>query len=255
MITGQERRESIIRHLAIHERAKVDDLAALFNVSTVTMRGDLRFLEEAGYVARLRGTVVLSQNTAAEIAFAERRQKHGSDKGRIGMAAAKLVSDGESIILDAGTTTLEVARHLKQHESLLVMTNGLDIAMELSHAPGVEIIMLGGRLRKTALSCSGTQAESSLANHRFDKLFLGVDALEMNRGLTTDHENEARLNRAMIAISDEIIAVTDSSKIGRKSVHLVTNPDGIDRLVTDNRIPDEYVRFLHDEHDVEIIVS
>ncbi|MGM8929903.1 transcriptional repressor AgaR [Salinicola halophyticus] len=254
-MTGQERREAIVHHLAKHERIRVDELASHLEVSAVTIRSDLRLLEEAGYVLRMHGVVVLSQNTAAEIAFAERRKKHSGVKGRIGAEAAKLVKDGESIILDAGTTTLEVARHLKQHEALLVMTNGLDIAMELSHAPGVEIIMLGGRLRKTALSCSGAEAEGSLAHHRFDRLFLGVDAMELNRGLTTDHENEASLNRGMIAIADEIVAVTDSSKAGRKSVHLVSTFDGIDRLVTDDQLPDSYTDTLRQKHNVDVILS
>ncbi|OHV07550.1 transcriptional repressor AgaR [Kushneria phosphatilytica] len=254
-MTGQERREAIVRYLAAHERARVDDLAQHLGVSVVTIRSDLRLLENAGYVVRMHGVVVLSQNTAAEIAFAERRQKHSGVKGKIGAEAARLVNNGDSIILDAGTTTLEIARHLKQHEALLVMTNGLDIAMELSHAPGVEIIMLGGKLRKTALSCSGAEAEASLSHHRFDRLFLGVDAMELTRGLTTDHENEASLNRAMIAIADEVVAVTDSSKADRKSVYLVSNFDGIDRLVTDDQLPDAYIEALRHEHHVEVILS
>lgn len=254
MATGPERRDAIIQYLASRDRARVDVLAQHFDVSTVTMRSDLKLLEEAGFVARLHGAVILSQSTVAEMAFAEHRQKNAGYKEKIGAEAAKTVRDGDAIILDAGTTTLAVAHHLKEREKLLVMSNGLDIATALSQAPGVEILVLGGQLRKAALSCSGAQAETSLAVHRFDKLFLGVDALDIDRGLTTEHESEARLNRSMMDVADEIIAVTDSSKLSRKSVHLVSPLAKLDRLITDAGIPAEYVSTLREQYGVNVTI-
>lgn len=239
-MTGQERREAILNYLRCNERAQVGDLARRLNVSTVTMRGDLSMLESTGYVIRLHGAVVLSRHAAAELAFAERRQRNGSVKERIGEAAALLISDGDAVILDAGTTTLEIARRLKDRENLRVLTNGLDIAMELSHAPGVEVIMLGGRLRKTALSFSGSLAEEMLAAYRFDRLFLGVDALTLESGIVSENEGEARLNRAMVQVVEQVVAVTDSTKAGQRGIYHVAAFHEIDRLVTDADLPETY---------------
>ncbi len=252
-MTGQERREAILRHLEMNERARVGDLARCLGVSTVTMRGDLSMLESTGYVVRLHGAVVLSRNAAAEIAFVERRQRHGGAKERIGEAAALLIADGDAVILDAGTTTLEIARRIKDRENLLVLTNGLDIAMELSHAPGIEVVMLGGRLRKTALSFSGAIAEEMLAAYRFDKLFLGVDALTLENGIVSENEGEARLNRAMVEIAAQVVAVTDSSKIGLRGIYHVAAFAEIDRLVTDSDLPEAYREALR-RHRVDLTV-
>ncbi|NNC23089.1 DeoR family transcriptional regulator [Salinisphaera sp. USBA-960] len=255
MATGPERRDAVIQHLASQGRAKVDALASHFHVSTVTMRNDLKLLEEAGFVARLHGAVILSQHTAAEIAFTERRHKNADNKQSIGAAAAAMVDNGDALILDAGTTTLEIARQLTDRENLLVMTNGLDIATMLAPAPGVEILMLGGQIRKAALSSSGAQAEMSLSKHRFDKLFLGVDALDLKRGLTTPHESEARLNRSMIEVADTVITVADSHKFGLKTVHLVSTLDQLDQLVTDADIPQATVDTLGQQHGIEVTVA
>ncbi|HET7314204.1 transcriptional repressor AgaR [Salinisphaera sp.] len=236
---GVERRDAILSYLWRHQSARVGALAEMFDVSTVTVRADLSSLETAGMVVRLHGAVRLSKSAESELAFAERRRANGAAKARIGAAAAALVQEGDSIALDAGTTTLEIARRLKEREALIVVTNGLDIAMELSHAPGVEIVMLGGRIRKSALSFSGREAEDSLSLYRMDRLFLGVDAFDIGVGLTTDHESEARLNRAMIAAAGEVVAVADSSKFGRRALNLVAPVERLDHLITDTGIPAE----------------
>lgn len=246
-MTGHERRETILRHLERNERARVGDLARLLDVSNVTIRGDLSLLERNGYIARLHGAAILSRNSAAEIAFAERRYKHGGAKERIGAAAAAMVRDGDSIILDAGTTTREIARRIKDRQHVLVLTNGLDIAMELSHAPGIELIILGGRLRKSALSLSGPSAEEMLRAYRFDRLFLGVDAMTSEDGIVADNEGEARLNRAMVEIADEVIAVTDGSKAGRREPYRVAPFARIHRLVSDESLPDAFRETLREQ--------
>lgn len=232
-MNAAERRDAILSYLWAQESARVEVLADRFDVSTVTIRADLSNLEGGGFVERLRGAARLSQSARSELAFAERRRTNGDAKARIGAAGAELVRDGDSLVLDAGTTTLEIARRIKERESLVVLTNGLDIAMTLSHAPGVEIVMLGGRIRKSALSFSGREAEASLALHRVERLFLGVDALDVETGLTTDHESEARLNRAMIAATGEVVAVADFSKFGRRALNVVAPVERLDRVITD----------------------
>ena len=125
--------------------------------------------------------------------------------------------------------------------------------MELASAPGVEVLMSGGVLRKNALSFSGSQAEHSLKNYRFDKVFLGVDGFDLRAGITTHNEQEASLNRLMCEISEQVIAVADSSKFGKRSCHMIREFGNIDILVTDSDIPEDYVQGLR-EMKVDVII-
>ncbi len=189
----------------------------------------------------------------AELTVHEKRRQNAGIKSLIGQAAAKLIESGDTVILDSGTTTREIATSLKSLEDVVVMTNGLDVAMELASAPGIEVLMSGGVLRKNALSFSGSQAEHSLKNYRFDKVFLGVDGFDLRAGITTHNEQEASLNRLMCEISEQVIAVADSSKFGKRSCHMIREFGNIDTLVTDSDIPEDYVQGLR-EMKVDVII-
>ncbi|EIO4604836.1 DeoR/GlpR transcriptional regulator [Vibrio parahaemolyticus] len=234
-------------------KARVEDLAAQFDVSSVTIRSDLSFLEKNGYVVRSHGAAIPNTGVIAELTVHEKRRQNAGIKSLIGQAAAKLIESGDTVILDSGTTTREIATSLKSLEDVVVMTNGLDVAMELASAPGVEVLMSGGVLRKNALSFSGSQAEHSLKNYRFDKVFLGVDGFDLRAGITTHNEQEASLNRLMCEISEQVIAVADSSKFGKRSCHMIREFGNIDTLVTDSDIPEDYVQGLR-EMKVEVII-
>ncbi|MFC0194402.1 transcriptional repressor AgaR [Aureimonas pseudogalii] len=237
MKSSLERRDAVVAVLARQGQTRVEDLADRFGVSTVTIRSDLNVLERSGHVVRRHGQALLSNLAAAELAFNERRKLNMEAKARIGVEAARRVKDGDTILLDAGTTTHQIALNLKDRRELVVMTNGLDIAMELSHCPGIDIILLGGHLRKSALSLSGSQAERSLREYRFDTLFLGVDGFDSQIGITTFNEREASLNRIMCEVARQIVAVTDSSKFERGGHHLVCELRRLDVLVTDAGLP------------------
>ncbi|MBL4829911.1 MAG: DeoR/GlpR transcriptional regulator [Aliivibrio sp.] len=234
-------------------KARVEDLAAQFNVSSVTIRSDLSFLEKNGYVVRSHGAAIPNTGVIAELSVQEKRRQNIGVKTLIGQAAVSLITNGDTIILDSGTTTREIAASVKSLDSLVVMTNGLDVAMELSSAPHIEVLMSGGVLRKNALSFSGSQAEASLKNYRFDKVFLGVDGFDLRAGITTHNEQEASLNRLMCEISEQVIAVADSTKFGKRSCHMIREFGNIDVLVTDAGIPEEYLQGLRDMK-VEVIV-
>jgi len=234
-------------------KARVEDLAAQFDVSSVTIRSDLSFLEKNGYVVRSHGAAIPNTGVIAELTVHEKRRQNAGIKSLIGQAAAKLIESGDTVILDSGTTTREIATSLKSLEDVVVMTNGLDVAMELASAPGIEVLMSGGVLRKNALSFSGSQAEHSLKNYRFDKVFLGVDGFDLRAGITTHNEQEASLNRLMCEISEQIIAVADSSKFGKRSCHMIREFGNIDILVTDSDIPEDYVQGLR-EMKVDVII-
>ncbi|MBV7387334.1 DeoR/GlpR family DNA-binding transcription regulator [Pasteurellaceae bacterium TAE3-ERU1] len=250
-----ERRMDIVSLVNAQNSARVDDLATQFGVSAVTIRNDLNFLEQNGYILRSHGVAMPNKGLIAELSNSEKRQRNSGIKQKIGAAAMKFIHDNDAIILDSGTTTREIANHLKQssRDNVLVMTNGLDIATELAKAANTEVLMTGGRLRKNALSFSGRQAEMSLQEHCFSKFFLGVDGFDLRAGITTHNEQEANLNRAMCDVSNHVVAVTDSSKFGKQSCHVIRRAFEIDTLITDSGIPDEYVSALQD-NGVEVII-
>ncbi|MFQ1743963.1 DeoR family transcriptional regulator [Aeromonas sp. 603079] len=247
-IGTSERRERIIQQLRSHGSVQVNDLSAQFQVSTVTIRNDLAFLEKQGIAVRAYGGALLCEpnQAAPERTIADKSVLNTPVKQRIGALAATLVQPGSRLILDSGTTTLEVARHLREHQEILVMTNGMNVANELLEADGIELLMTGGHLRRKSLSFYGAQAEQSLQNYHFDLLFLGVDGIDLERGVSTHHEDEARLNRCMCQVAKKIIVVTDSSKFFRSSLHRIINIQRIHTLITDDALPPELLTGLHD---------
>ncbi|MCD9462095.1 DeoR family transcriptional regulator [Photobacterium phosphoreum] len=253
MKSAIERRMEIVNVVNLEGKARVEDLAEKFNVSSVTIRSDLSFLEKNGYVVRSHGAAIPNSGVIAELTIHEKRRHNAGVKSLLGQAAAKLIHNGDTVILDSGTTTREIAASLKSMENVVVMTNGLDVAMELASAPGVEVLMSGGVLRKEALSFSGSQAETGLKNYRFDKVFLGVDGFDLRAGITTHSEQEASLNRLMCEISEQVIAVADSTKFGKRSCHMIREFGHIDILVTDADIPEDYLVGLR-EMKVEVII-
>lgn len=253
MKSAVERRMEIVNVVNRDGKARVEDLASQFNVSSVTIRSDLSFLEKNGYVVRSHGAAIPNSGVIAELTVHEKRRQNAGIKTVIGQAAAKLIHNGDTVILDSGTTTREIASNLKTVEDVVVMTNGLDVAMELASAPGVEVLMSGGVLRKNALSFSGSQAEAGLKNYRFDKVFLGVDGFDLRAGITTHNEQEASLNRLMCEISERVIAVVDSTKFGKRSCHMIREFGHIDTVVTDSDIPEDYLQGLRDMK-VDVII-
>ena len=243
-----ERRERIIQQLRSNGSVQVNELATHYQVSTVTIRNDLAFLEKQGVAVRAYGGALLCEPNQAvpERTIADKSVLNTPVKQRIGALAATLVPPGCRLILDSGTTTLEVARHLREHQEILVMTNGMNVANALLEAEGVELLMTGGHLRRKSLSFYGAQAEQSLQNYHFDMLFLGVDGIDLERGVSTHHEEEARLNRCMCQVAKKIIVVTDSSKFRRSSLHRIIETPRINTLITDDAIPSELLRGLQD---------
>ncbi|MBE1042700.1 aga operon transcriptional regulator AgaR, partial [Escherichia coli] len=156
---------------------------------------------------------------------------------RVAKAAVELIQPGPRGILDSGTTTFEIARLMRKHTDVIAMTNGMNVANALLEAEGVELLMTGGHLRRQSQSFYGDQAEQSLQNYHFDMLFLGVDAIDLERGVSTHNEDEARLNRRMCEVAERIIVVTDSSKFNRSSLHKIIDTQRIDMIIVDEGIP------------------
>lgn len=243
MKSGVERRADILNLLRETGSQKVEFLSQHFGVSTVTIRSDLNFLEQQGYITRSHGYAVLNTRLIAELSISDKRNNYPELKQRIGKLAASLLEDGDRIILDSGTTTKAIVSYLDEL-NLTILTNGLDIAMELVGCPNVEVRMTGGVLRKNAMSFSGIMADNNLQHYRFDKVFLGVDGFDLHKGITTFNEQEAQLNRLMCNAADQVIVVADSSKFGQYSNFVIGTVNQIDVLVTDNKLPLSYQEYL-----------
>src|SRR5471032_3301886 len=181
MRNPSQRRAAILQAHIQHGSVQVAELVEQLGVSAVTIRSDLSALESQGLATRSHGGAVLTRTPPTEHTIPQKDALNHEQKERIGAYAARMVQPGENIIIDSGTTTISLARHLREAQNVTVMTNGLNIAWELADAPGVDLILTGGLLRKQSLSIQGTQAEACLQAYSFDKLFLGVDGRSEER--------------------------------------------------------------------------
>lgn len=243
----EERRRLIVEYVEANGRATVEELAIRFGTSTVTIRNDLEMLARAGAIARSHGGALpTTQTVTTDVPLNIKETRSHPQKLRIGQAAAKLIRDGETIILDSGSTTVEIARQIRQmkFESVTVVTNALNIALELSGLTNIRVMMLGGLLRPTSYSLVGPDAEQALSRISADKLFLGVDGLDPVVGVTTPDPLEASLNALMIRASRETIAVFDASKLGQRSLSVITPVQTLNTVITDSSAPEDMVEAL-----------
>ncbi|HBC6240390.1 TPA: DeoR/GlpR transcriptional regulator [Citrobacter freundii] len=244
MLDNLRRREQIIDLLCDQGSVRVEPLSVHFGVSSVTIRNDLRYLEQKGCVMRSYGGAVLNQHFALDRPLQDKDRLNRDVKTRIAEKAASFVKYGDTLILDSGSTTTLIPPMLKNRRDLVVMTNALNIAWELANFERVDVMILGGNVRQSVYSLYGPSAEHQLRQYRFDKLFLGVDGFCLEAGITTPHPGEAHLNQVMCEVAQEVTVVADSSKFGRKSFCMISEISGIDRVITDSGIPENYHRTL-----------
>jgi DeoR family transcriptional regulator of aga operon len=249
------RRERIVALLKAQGSVQIPRLAEQLRVSTQTLRKDLNFLDARGVCTRSFGgaLIKIGLQSPTEDAIEIKRKLYAAEKARIGKAAAELIKPGESVLLDSGTTTQQVARHIRAGESRIVVTNDVGIMNELATREGVQLVFLGGTLRRKNLSFYGPQAERAMEDLRVDKLFLAADGFHVEKGVTTHFEPEASLNRIMCRAASEIIVVADSSKFGRVCLHTILETRGIRVVVTDAGIPDQTCAALRSAG-VEVVV-
>ena len=244
--SSKERRNRILEELRQQSRVGIRECAEKYGVTEVSIRGDLEYLEKKGLLIRVKGGAISRAFIADEdeLPIESKSREHSQEKRAIGKKAASLIREGETIILDSGTTTLEVAKCLGKFKELTIITNGVNIAMELAKHPQLSVIMLGGYMRSQSLSITGMNAESTLKDYFVDKLFLGVDSISFDKGLSTPSAEEASINRTMIECTKEVIAVFDSSKWGRRSFAHICEPSALGTVVTDDKISQEEIMRL-----------
>lgn len=253
-VLNEERRRSIVQFVNQRGRALIRELAADFGTSEITIRRDLETLSNRGLVYRTRGGALpIRSGVESERNLTEREQQHPQEKLRIAAAAAKIVREGQSIVLDSGSTTTAIARALRGFRNLTVITNAVNIATELAGS-SVEVILTGGILRKNSYSLVGPLAEESLRLLKADIVFLGIDGIDAQTGVSTSDLLEAQLNRIMVSMAARVIAVCDSSKFGRHSLTTIVPLSKLDSVVTDKQIPGEDLKALK-KAGVEVILA
>jgi DeoR family transcriptional regulator, fructose operon transcriptional repressor len=247
-----ERQRSIAEQVRERGSVRAAELAAGFDVTAETIRRDLMALEERGLVRRAHGGAVAA--AGAEASFTQRLGVREAEKLAIAARAANLVGDGMRILIDSGTTTLALARMLRQKRGLVVVTNALSHASELMRNPETTVILTSGVLRRSTLGAVGDLAIDALEQLRVDRAFVAIHSVSAADGLTYPSFEEVGVKRAMIAASGDVTLLADSSKVGRTSLFQVAPIAALRRLVTDGQVDaDEAARIR--EAGVEVVLA
>lgn len=244
MSTQAERHQYILSKLKKEGKVNVLDLCMDLNVSSVTIRKDLKTLEDKNLLYRTHGGGTSSNPYTIDRPVNVKEKIRAEEKSDIGAVAAALIEPNDCIIIASGTTVLSLAKHIKPEGSLTVITAALNVATELNHHPDVEVLVLGGMLRKSSSSATGMYAEKILDDFSCSKLFLGVDGIDPDFGLTTTHIQEAQLNRKMIAASQKTIVLADSSKFGKRGFGRICGLEDVEQVITDSGISDHMLEIL-----------
>ena len=233
---NEERRRAILELVNQDGRVLVKELAEKFGTSQITIRKDLELLHSNGHVHRTHGGALTVESGAlVDPTLREKEKLHHKEKLRIAKAAAHMVQEGESVLLDSGTTTTAVARALRDFRHLTVITNAVNIAAELSGTQ-IEVILTGGIVRKNSFSLVGPLAEETLRQLSADILFLGVDGFDTKMGLSTPNLLEAKVNKVMVEVARRTVAVCDSSKFGRRAMSTIAPVAAVHQVITDKHI-------------------
>jgi len=250
------RRAKILEEIDLIGQVTVSDLSNKFSISEVTIRNDLAHLERQQMLIRARGGAIKIKHLKMEIdpPLSEKEKEYLIEKQKIAKSALKLIEDSDTIVLDSGTTTTEIARILEQFNNLTIITNALNIASILSEYPDFNIYMPGGVLRKKSLSLVGSLASENSKKFYCDKLFLGVDGFDTSQGISTPNAEEAHLNSIMIGMAKKVIVVTDSRKFDRRRFGFIAPISEIHVVITDSGISEKDKARL-EQHGVEVIIA
>lgn len=232
---AQERKVKIVEYVELHRKATVAELCDTFSVSSATIRNDLRELEHSNLIIRTHGGAMLKTKTGLELDSRQKEDQRLEAKRQIARSAIELVEDGDTIILDTGTTTLEFARELRSRRRITIVTNDLPIALELEQHPEATVILMGGILRR-GFHCAvpfGEARAQIMSGLVVDKAFMGTNGFTFARGATTPDINTADTKKLMVSMAASVILLCDSSKFGRDSFAQFAPPEVIDKIITE----------------------
>lgn len=248
-----ERRRHILSLVHSQGRVLVGELSRTLGISQITIRKDLEHLQSRGLVQRTHGGALRLQSGALfDPSLQEKQKQHSQEKQRIADQAARMVQEGQCVMLDSGTTTTAVAHALKRFSQLTLITNAVNIAADLA-STSFEVILIGGTLRKNSFSLVGPLAEDVLEEMHADILFLGVDGFDVETGITTPNFLESRVNRAMVKAARRVVVVCDSTKFSRRSLSRIIPTSAVHCVITDRNLPRETEEALRNLN-IEVIL-
>lgn len=249
-----KRHKLILEQLKNDGYVKVQELSKLTGVSEVTIRKDLKQLESRKMLYRSHGSASSLSSIIVDRHIDEKEKLFMDEKLRIAKAANRLLKPNDKIIIASGTTLLAFANEISVSDNLTVITSSVKVSLALCYNPNIEIVQLGGIMRKNSVSVVGYYSKNILESLSCNKLFLGVDGLDLDYGLTTSNMNEAGINQQMIDTAQEIIVLTDSSKFGKRGFCKICDIDKIHHIVTDLNAPLHMIDMLRDkEIEVDLV--
>jgi len=249
-----ERQKQILSLLSQQGRLSIGEIVAQFSISEATARRDLETLAAQGRAQRVHGGVIAVEQAPPELPILERENEQMDEKTRIGRAAAGLVGNHETVFLGSGTTVLEIARNLRDHKNLTVITNSLPVLNTLAGMKAITVVSLGGMLRDSELSFIGHITEQSLAEVRADKVFMGIRGVSLEHGLTNDYLQETLTDRAIMKSGREVIIVADHTKVNRVSTVLLAPLNSMHTFVTDTKADAKFVQALK-RQEIKVLVA
>lgn len=248
----EERLARIVEVLNSESRLVTNELMKRFNTTSVTIRKDLEVLEQRGLLKRTHGGAVKAEKLYPGLALNEKEKINLEEKLRIVRKAAQFITEGDTIILDSGSTTSLLAKEIRHMKNLTVITNAINIANDLLNTE-IAVILIGGSLLKDTSTLVGPLADETLKLIAADKLFMGVDGFDFDTGLTTPNINEAMTSRVMMKISSETIVVVDASKFGRRSLGVISKVKEVDKIITTKKLSEADLANLS-QNNIEVFV-
>ncbi len=242
----EERREKIKQLLSRDKSVYVDDMTEKFKVSAVTVRKDLKALEQMNVLVRTHGGAIMTENSSLDLPLFEKQKIRAREKSDIARQAGKLIEEGDVVILDNGSTSTFIAREIKERKNITIITNAVNIASELASSK-LDVIMTGGNLRQQSFSLIGPGAEASLRNMTANKYFMSVDGIDLKAGFTTPNTMETKISQTMMKVAKEIIVVADTSKFGQRRACIICAINEVAQLITNKDLGREYQRALRKE--------
>jgi Transcriptional regulators of sugar metabolism len=253
-MTITERHQLILQKLQDHGRVDIQELSEELQVSGVTIRKDLKLLEEKNLLFRTKGGGSISNPYAIERTINEKEYINSDQKKKIARAALSLIDQTDSIIIGSGTTVFELARVLHPAKHLTVITPALRVALELCNRPNVDILQMGGLIHHSSASAAGAFGEKLLEEISCGLLFIGVDGIDADFGLSITNLAEASLVKKMIHVAQQVVVMADYTKFGRRGIGRICGTDQVDFVITDGGAPMESVKQL-EEKGVKVIMA
>lgn len=251
LVFAEERKEMIVQKLSDEDKVHVQELSENFSVSAATIRNDLNELEKAGKLVRTHGGAISTVTSGLELNSEEKKSKNQTNKSRIADKALNYILDGDIVLLDTGTTTLELAKKLNQKKSITVITNDLEIALIIEAYNGINVIVIGGMIRQGFHCTVGMFAHNLLKEVTVDKAFLGTNGMDLEAGLFTPDAGQAETKKSIISCAREAYLLCDSTKIGRKSFAKFADLNDFECIITDSDLDEE--SFIKISGQVEVI--